>query len=160
VALEDLATKGPLKSEGLRGLDEATYDEYLKNEDLTVRDGLKIMPPTVGERKVADESHYRTGWLISEEMSQKMLDHSMEMKKVIHKSSVDQKRFLAKEQLTELIDICRGIMMMCYPGFHGLGEWEPIWVILENKEEFDDKMNLSDDLKVDNTVLWCVNKEL
>ena len=51
-------------------------------------------------------------------------------------------------------------MMMAYPGFHGLGKWEPIWVILENQEEFDEKMNLTDDLAYDNTTLWCVNKEL
>ena len=74
VALEELASKGPLKSEGLRGLDEKTYDEYLKAEDLTVKDGLKAMPPNVGERHVPDSSHYRTGWLVSEELSQKMLD--------------------------------------------------------------------------------------
>lgn len=36
--------------------------------------------------------------------------------------------------------------MMAYPGFHGLGEWEPIWVILENQEEFDEKLHSSDDL--------------
>ena len=51
-------------------------------------------------------------------------------------------------------------MMMAYPGFHGLGAWEPIWVILENQEEHDEKMNLTDDLSVDNVTLWCVNKEL
>ena len=50
--------------------------------------------------------------------------------------------------------------MMAYPGFHGLGDWEPIWVILENKEEWDEKMNLSDDLSPDNCTLWAVNKEL
>lgn len=49
---------------------------------------------------------------------------------------------------------------MAYPGFHGLGKWEPMWVILENQEEFDEKMNLSDDLATDNATLWCVNKEL
>jgi len=63
-ALEDLAAKGPLKPEGLRGLDEAGYDDYLKGEDVTVTDGLKQMPPQVGTRKVTDETHYRTGWLI------------------------------------------------------------------------------------------------
>jgi hypothetical protein len=53
-------------------------------------------------------------------------------------------------------------MMMAYPGFHGLGTWEPIWVILENNEEFDEKMmsGLTDDLKVETTVLWAVGKEL
>ena len=49
---------------------------------------------------------------------------------------------------------------MAYPGFHGLGAWEPIWVILENQEEHDEKMNLTDDLAYESTTLWCVNKEL
>lgn len=62
--------------------------------------------------------------------------------------------------MTEQLDICRGLMMMAYPGFYGLGDWEPIWVILENKEEFDPKMDLTDDLDSANTTLWAVNKEL
>lgn len=78
-----------MKPEGLRGLDEAGYDGYLKAEDITVTDGLKAMPPKVGTREVKDDTHYRTGWVLSEEMSQKMLDHSMEMKKIIHKNSVE-----------------------------------------------------------------------
>ena len=41
MALEDLASKGPLKPEGLRGLDPKGFDEYLKAEDITVTDGLK-----------------------------------------------------------------------------------------------------------------------
>ena len=80
MALEDLAAKGPLKPEGLRGLDEAGYDQYLKGEDITVTDGLKEMPPKVGTRFVKDDTHYRTGWLISEELSAKMLEHAMVMK--------------------------------------------------------------------------------
>ena len=48
VALEELATKGPLKPEGIRGLDN--LDEYVKAEDLTVINGLKEMPPQVGTR--------------------------------------------------------------------------------------------------------------
>jgi len=60
----------------------------------------------------------------------------------------------------EQIDLTRGLMMMAYPGFHGLGEWEPIWVILENNEIYDEKMNLTDDLDPATTTLWCVSKEL
>jgi hypothetical protein len=41
IALEDLASKGPLKPEGIRGLDEAGYDQYLKCEDITTTEGLK-----------------------------------------------------------------------------------------------------------------------
>lgn len=84
----------------------------------------------------------------------------MKMKEMVHKTSVDQKRVMTKDMLWEQIDLTRGIVMIAYPGFHGLGEWEPIWVILENKEEFDDKMDLTDDLAPDTTTLWAVNKEL
>jgi len=91
-AMEELAAKGPLKPEALRGLDEAGYEEYLKAEDLTVTNGLKDMPPQVGVREVKDESHYRTGWLVSEEMTQKMLDHATEMKRVISAKACLEKR--------------------------------------------------------------------
>ena len=50
--------------------------------------------------------------------------------------------------------------MMAYPAYHGLGEWEPIKVILENGEEFDDKMDLSDDLWADKSTIWICGKEL
>lgn len=50
--------------------------------------------------------------------------------------------------------------MMAYPAYYGLGEWEPIRVILENGEEFDEKMDLTDDLNPENTTIWIVGKEL
>ena len=121
MALEELASKGPLKCENLRGLDEKGYDGYVKSEDLTVIDGLKVMPPKVGTRFVGDDQHYRIGWVLEEEMTQKMLDQAMAMKRLIHVSSVAEKRFLTKEMLTEQLDLVRGLMMMAYPGFHGLG---------------------------------------
>jgi hypothetical protein len=65
-SMEDLATKGPMKPEALRGLSD--LGDYLKNEDLTVINGLKEMPPKSGCREVVDETHYRTGWLVSEDL--------------------------------------------------------------------------------------------
>ena len=65
--MEDLASKGPMRPEELRGLDN--LDEYVQAEDLTVINGLKKMPPKVGTRQGRDESNYRTGDLISEELS-------------------------------------------------------------------------------------------
>jgi len=50
VAIEELATKGPLKPEELRGLEN--LDDYVKHEDITVIEGLKKMPPKVGVREV------------------------------------------------------------------------------------------------------------
>jgi hypothetical protein len=48
--------------------------------------------------------------------------------------------------LTYELDIIRGLVMMAYPAYYGLGEWEPVRVLLENQEDFDDKTDLTDDL--------------
>ena len=83
-SLEDLATKGPMRPEELRGLDN--LDEYVKAEDLTVINGLKKMPPKTGVREVKDEHNYRTGWLVSEELCKQILEEVMKGKQMIHKT--------------------------------------------------------------------------
>jgi len=83
IALEDLASKGPLKPEEIRGLKD--LDEYVKNEDITTIDGLKKMPPRVGTREIVDETHYRTGWLLGEEITKMMLDEATKAKELIYK---------------------------------------------------------------------------
>lgn len=118
------------------------------------------MPPKIGVRDVVDETNYRTGWLLNEEMTSKMLEEAMKTKELIHKSQVDRKVPLSMEMLQDRLDNIRGIVMMAYPGYYGLGEWEPIRVILENGEEFDEKMDLTDDLNPENTTIWIVGKEL
>lgn len=147
-----------MKPEELRGLKD--YDEYVKNEDITTINGLKKMPPRVGVREVVDETNYRTGWVLSEEMTKMMLDEAMKSKLLIHKNQVDQKVCLTNKMMMDQLDIIRGLIMMAYPAYHGLGEWEPIKVILENREEFDEKMDLSDDLYADKSSLWICGKEL
>ena len=89
-----------------------------------------------------------------------MLEEAMKTKMMVHKSQADNKVCLTKAMMMDQLDIIRGLMMMAYPAFHGLGEWEPIWVILENKEEFDEKMDLSDDLWADKSTIWICGKEL
>ena len=158
ISIEDLASKGPMKPEELRGLKD--YDEYVKNEDITTITGLKKMPPRVGVREVVDQTNYRTGWVLGEEMTKMMLDESMKTKLLIHKQQVDNKVCLSKKMMMDQLDIIRGLMMMAYPAYHGLGEWEPIKVILENREEFDEKMDLSDDLWADKSTIWICGKEL
>jgi hypothetical protein len=158
MSIEDLASKGPLKPEELRGLKD--YDEYVKNEDITTINGLKKMPPRVGIREIVDDTNYRTGWLLGEEITKMMLDEATKSKMIIHVSKVDQKICITKQMILDQLDIIRGLIMMAYPAYHGLGEWEPIKVILENREEFDDKMDLSDDLWADKSTLWICGKEL
>ena len=156
-ALEDLASKGPIKPEALRGL--TGLDDYVQHEDLTVINGLKEMPPKTGCREIVDDTHFRTGWLVSEELCKQMLEECMKGKQMIHKTTVDRKINLTMKMMTDQMDIYRGLVMMAYPGYFGLGDYEPIKVILENQEEWDEKMNLSEDLAADNCTLWIVSKE-
>ena len=97
VAIEELASKGPMKPEELRGLED--LDDYVKHEDLTVMEGLKKMPPKVGVRYVKDEHNYRTGWVIGEELCKKILEESMNAKQLVHKTQVDRKVALNMEML-------------------------------------------------------------
>ena len=82
--LEDLASKGPMKPEALRGL--TGLDDYVKHEDLTVINGLKEMPPKTGCREVVDEHAFRTGWLVSEDLCKQMLEEAMKAKQLVHKT--------------------------------------------------------------------------
>jgi len=156
-SMEDLAAKGPMKPEALRGLDN--LEEYVKHEDLTVINGLKEMPPKTGCREVKDETNYRTGWLVSEELCNQILEEVMRAKQLIHKTQIDKKIALTMSDMKGCLDNFKGLTMMAYPGYHGLGEWEPIKVVLENREEWDEKMNLSEDLSIENCAIWIVSKE-
>jgi len=99
VSLEDLAAKGPLKPEALRGLQ--MVEDYVKHEDITVINGLKEMPPRVGTREVTDETFYRTGWVLGEEMTKHMLDIAAQAKAAIHVNLVERKVELQKDSLLE-----------------------------------------------------------
>lgn len=158
VSMEDLATKGPMKPEELRGLQD--LEEYVKSEDLTVINGLKQMPPKTGTREVVDESHHRTGWIHDEEMVEEMLEGVRKAKAVIHVSNVANKKPITKAMLEEQIEWFRGMTMKAYPAFHGLGHWEPVLLLLENKEEFDHRLHGSDDIEEEKAQLWWAGKEL
>lgn len=156
VALEELATKGPIKPVELRGLEN--LDEYVKAEDLTVINGLKEMPPKTGVREVVDPQHYRTGWLLSEEMCKQYLEECMKAKQMVHKTQIDRKEFSTEEYINQQIDIFKGLVMMGYPGYYGLGAYEPIRMLLEEEADFDPRT--TDWLDLDKTTIWVVSKEL
>lgn len=56
------------------------------------------------------------------------------------------------------MDIFRGLVMMGYPGYHGLGFYEPIRSLLEDEAEFSP--STTDFLDLAKTTIWVVSKEL
>lgn len=67
---------------------------------------------------------------------------------------------MTKEDLEEHLEWFRGMTMKAYPAFHGLCHWEPVLILLENKEEFDHKQHGTDDLDLEKAQLWWAGKEL
>ena len=86
-----------------------------------------------------------------------MLEEAMKGKQLIHKTQVDRKVALTFEALEHQMDVFKGLCMMAYPGYHGLGDWEPIRVILEEPIEEDIHQDVLDHTKC---TLWIVSKEL
>lgn len=64
-----------------------------------------------------------------------MLEEAMKGKQYIHKTQIDRKVCLTFEEIEHQLDVFKGLVMMAYPGYHGLGEWEPIRVIFEEEDD-------------------------
>lgn len=74
--------------------------------------------------------------------------------------NIDNRKIIPVEKIKEAINLLRGAVMIAYPAYHNLPEWEPVYLILENK--FDFLLNYPDCNWLDdkNTTLWWAKKEL
>ncbi len=104
----------------------------LSCSDLTVKKGIALMPPRVGTEDAKDETFHRTGWVLAKEQREEMMEIAAEAKKAMHKNNVDMKKFLSIEILEGHLELMKGVVMKNYPGYHGLGDWEPVRKILES----------------------------
>jgi len=96
---------------------------------------------------------------VSEELCKQMLEEVMKGKQLIHKTQIDRKYMLTFEAIQHQMDVYKGLVMMAYPGYHGLGVWEPIRVLLEDEDD-EDPNGQNDLLDEKVTSLWIVSKEL
>lgn len=59
------------------------------------------------------------------------------------------------------MDKLRGAVMIAYPAYHGLPEWEPVKLVLENKHDWAGKeTDVAEYLDEKETSLWWAGKEL
>ena len=65
-----------------------------------------------------------------------MISEVQKAKKYIHKNQVDFKVPLTKKSLQDCLDGLRGAVMIAYPGYFSLPEYEPAREVLENKVDF------------------------
>ena len=70
-----------------------------------------------------------------------ILDEVIKAKKLLNKQNVDMKIVVPLKDLNEAIDHLRGAIMIGYPAYHGLPEWDPVRMILERTFPFEEMAN-------------------
>ena len=108
-----------------------------------IEDKYKIpktkMPEKVGTRYNEDKSHQRTGWILDEDVTDVILKGVMEAKDYLSLKRVEDKKVTTIKELCDFIEMLKAGVMIGYPGYHGLPEWEPCKVFIEDKEDILEK---------------------
>ncbi|KAL4508407.1 hypothetical protein ABPG72_003711 [Tetrahymena utriculariae] len=163
VSVEDLATHGVMKPEELRGLSDAeTWNSAMELYPPEKKQQWNPKPQVKpGQRYNEDKTAYRYGIILGEETTNTIINAANQAKEVISKKNVENKVVLKVETLKEQVNLLRGAVMIGYPGYHGLPEWEPARLILENQFDFTDReFDIGDYLDIKNASLWWAGKEL
>ncbi|CDJ60050.1 hypothetical protein, conserved [Eimeria maxima] len=146
-AAEALATYGPLRPEETRGLTE----EVAKLSNLNVYpDG----PPTN-----PDPHFYRTGLPPPKEVADIILRTCAEAKEALSHKKVERREALRLEAVQETLNVLQGALQIAYPANHGLPSWEPVRLILEDKETTGSQ-EISENITLENACLWWTGKQL
>jgi len=158
ISIQDLAAHGVLKPEETRGLPyEMIPDE---NGNLPVQGTKEVVKVLPGQRYNEDKTRYRTGIVVSEDMSKVLLNEVNEARKIISKENMTKTNPLTQKALNEAISNLRGAVMIAYPAYHDLPTWEPARMILEDKYDF---ANIAQDnyeyYNPKDTSIWAVGKE-
>lgn len=158
-AVQGLLQHGPLRPEGVRGLTTPeTYDPAYQQLRPEEKEMLEVRLP--GAVHTPDPTGYRTGWAPSPESAQKMKEVIDGAKKVVSNENPDLKRVMTAEELKEIIMLFRGAVMIAYPGYHGLPEWDPVWLILEDKLNYVGVYPDCEWIDEKKATLWWAKKEL
>lgn len=159
VSIEDLANHGTLRPEDIRGLPyEMIPDEHGNLPEKGSKEEVKLQP---GQRYNEDKTKYRTGIVVSEELTKVLLNEVDNARKILSKENINPKTPLTRQLLKEAINNLRGAIMIVFPAYHGLPEWEPARMILEDKFDFTGLSTDNYDYHIaKETSVWWAGKEL
>lgn len=159
MVVEELIKHGPLKTEETRGLKETeNLDENIEPQ---YRAKKTPMPPKVGTKFNEDKTNQRTGWILEDDVNKKIMEAVTNAKDYLDPKRAEKRLPTTPEELNEHINLIRGGVMIGYPAYYGLGEWEPCRVIFEDKSDILMKDEANQDyFQVDKTIMWYAGKEL
>ena len=159
MVIEELLKHGPLKTEETRGLKETeNLDENLEPQ---YRAPKTKMPEKVGTKYNEDKTNQRTGWILEDDLTNKIMEAVTAAKEYISPKRAEARKTTTIEDLNKHIQLMYGGVMIGYPAYHGLGEWEPCRVIFEDKSDILEKNEPNQDYyQFSNSTLWYAGKEL
>ena len=97
------------------------------------------MPEKVGTRYNEDKTAMRSGWILEENTNENILKAVEDVKQYISRKRTEEKKFTKINELMDFLDILKAGVMIGYPNYHGLPEWEPCIQILEDKQDILEK---------------------
>ena len=150
---------GPLKTEETRGLKETEHlDENIEEK---YRAPKTPMPEKVGTKYNEDKTNQRTGWILEDDVTKKIMEAVTKAKEYISPKRAETRQKTTVKELEENIQLMYGGVMIGYPAYHGLGTWEPCRVIFEDKSDILKRNEPNQDyFQFDTTCLWYAGKEL
>lgn len=157
--VQGLVQFGPLRPEALRGL---TSPESLEPAYEMLRpDEKEFMSVTrSGQIKNPDPTGYRTGLAPSLESAAKLNEIVEQAKKIVANTNPDLKKHLLVDEVKEIIMLFKGAVMIAYPGYYGLPDWEPVLLLLEDKLDLLSVYPDCEFIPEKKATLWWAKKEL
>jgi len=83
-----------------------------------------------------DKTGYRIGVTPCEQLCVTMKKVCTDAKEYISKHRAEARKCVTIPDLKEHLANLRGVIMMAYPGYHGLPEWDQVHLILEDKIDY------------------------
>ena len=112
------------------------------------------------QRVVKDPTGYRMGIAPPAEVSEKMKTLANEARAYISKNKAKDRVNLEIPKMEEFVSLFRGMMMIAYPAYHGLPDWDPVHTILEDKVDCRALWPDIDWFVANETVAWFGGREL
>lgn len=94
------------------------------------------MEPRPDQRVNPDKTGYRMGVAPSEDIANKMKHICEEAKKYISKERTERRKTVTIAEMKEHLNNMRGMVMIAYPAYYGLPEWDYTYLLLEDKCDY------------------------
>nr|CEL67885.1 TPA: Uncharacterized protein C21orf59 [Neospora caninum Liverpool] len=147
-ACKGLAAHGPLRPEETRGLTA----EVAELSDLDIH--------AYGEPTNPDPTGYRTGVQPPPETAEILEQTAGRSAETVSHQKVQSKEPLTMKAVRAAFENLRGALMIAYPAFQDLPEWDPARILLEEEDQQNDTSIVTETLDKKKTSLWWAGKEL